>query len=1435
MLAVGPVAILPSPVWAALPSTNPATPSFSTQNGTASLTVVGSVATISTSDRAVLQWNAGAFNIAVGEAYNFQMPAGGAVLNRVGTTGAVPAPDTATIAGQIDSNGRVFILAPGGTIDVQKGATVTATGGLVLSTLNEDNGSFLTSGNLVLIPGATGNGAITIGVNGAGAAPVFTSTLTAVGGSLSFGSANASGDVSIKSVTAATALSLAASGNVRVAGNLTATATNSDITQGGGGTISVGDTTLMTKLATFTTTGSNSITLDNAGNDFSNISLNTAVGTAAAGAVVVKDVSDIYLSNSTLGGSLAVTAVGAILDPAAVSALGAPSILSVGTISVLGNAEFNNTGAVSRAPVSISQNSTVGGVLSGTVSNNSSFSFVGLGNVKSGNISALGTSGSVTINTTGSITSVAGTTVAASGNSGTNGGGINLIGSEINTSAGTLSAGTVGAINNAPNNRAGSVSLNATAGNITIGTVNANRTVTLTAAAGNITQALGSVITTTATSMTHSATALGNIDLSGSNSLEASGVVRLTGASAVLGNNKSVTLGTTSLTGDLTVNAVGAATNVTLGTGAGTAAQALTIGGNLSINVINGTALAPTANTGNIGDNDYSAVNLFGSLNLVTSGGNVQLNAATANGALAPSVRYGTVSVANPAGTAAGTVAVAETTTLNLGNVTATTLTASSIQGGVIDSGNLSVSGAATFAVTGNNSITLDSAANSFGTLNVAGNGQASVAANSNVAIGTGTVLTGNLAVSTSAGKNITVDAVAITGGLTLASGGTVDFINTPAPATTAPVSVSGDLSVTASGGAIAQTGTGGLIVGGTTSVSAGNSTASAAVTLGGANDFNAVMLNNSTGAVTINDVSNLTISGSAAGTVTVKAGGGNLANTWNLTLGNLTVGSLIAEAANGSAGNSGTITQATGTSVKSFDLARFTTNNANIVVGNAGNNFGRVELFVNSTDGSRTVTLVEEGTLRLGNLSSRGTTTLTSRSGSIVEDSDMDTIVTNNGTLSLNAPNGSVLVGGTTTRNLVTVTSTARPAPSANYDVTVVKALPGAVVGTSLDGLTTTRFAITSGNIVTANISAPSGAASIQSSTLPGLSDQNNTNRQNVQNGVVSTTNLTLGNTNVNSLSVTAASNIAQSAALRIFGSASFKATNNITLTNTGNNFGRVSLETTTASRNITITEAGTLNLGTVKMPGASTGSFTATSVGGDIIDTGLAGLVIGGTTGAVPAVGTGVVTLNATAGNIVIDDPTSEFATTGGVVFNANNVTLAPLGSVALVLGSAAAPAIATGNLTVTTALPSGNILSAGSVQAGGDASFQAASANIALTGAANKFGTVRFVGQAVSLIESDDTAIVTGSTALQSASISSGGNISLVNRGGIVSFNGVSTTLSASGNITLPKLMQAVGVLTVNASGTKDLSALSKSADLQGKDPNNSGTGAYLPPGQ
>jgi hypothetical protein len=211
--------------------------------------------------------------------------------------------------------------------------------------------------------------------------------------------------------------------------------------------------------------------------------------------------------------------------------------------------------------------------------------------------------------------------------------------------------------------------------------------------------------------------------------------------------------------------------------------------------------------------------------------------------------------------------------------------------------------------------------------------------------------------------------------------------------------------------------------------------------------------------------------------------------------------------------------------------------------------------------------------------------------------------------------------------------------------------------------------------------------------------------------------------------------------------------------------------------------------------------------------------------------------VTLTASNGNIIIDDPTSDFPTIGGVVFNAKNVTLAPLGSSPLYLGAAGQTSVATGNLTVTTALGTGSILSNGALDVTGDASFQAASADITLAQSGNKFGTLKFVGQNVAIVESDDTVLVTGSAALLGAQISSSGSISIANRGGIIQFNanGGNTFLSATGNITLPKLIQTVGTLTINAAGTKDLSALSKSTDLNGKDPVNLGAGAYVPPGQ
>jgi hypothetical protein len=546
-------------------------------------------------------------------------------------------------------------------------------------------------------------------------------------------------------------------------------------------------------------------------------------------------------------------------------------------------------------------------------------------------------------------------------------------------------------------------------------------------------------------------------------------------------------------------------------------------------------------------------------------------------------------------------------------------------------------------------------------------------------------------------------------------------------------------------------------------------------------------VLNNTTSGALINDVTSISVSGSAGGNLDVRSGSSGAsgtstitgqpileANPWAVTLGNIAVGSLNVTAGNGGAANSGAITQLANTTVYSYGPASFTTTNNTITLGNNGNNFGRIA--VNTNAGANvTITIVEDGTMKIGNLTGRGNTTLTSRFGGIIEDPAADVVITQNGTLTANAVNGSILLGNTTH-----------------------------TAGT------------TTANVVTLVANAPAGAVAITS---------NNST--------------TLGN--ITAMSLTAEvtggnGNLAQSGRASIFGSATFSASNNITLTDNNNNFGRIFLTTTGTGSVISITEQATLNLGRVTMAASATGSFTATSIAGDIIDTGLGGVRPGGT---IAAAGTGVVTLSAAAGNVMLDDPTTDFPTTGGVIFNANNVTLSPLGSVALYLGASGSTAVARGNLTVTSA--TGSLFNAGPLNVTGDATFQSGNGNILMTNASNNFGTVRFNAGSlpgagngiVSVTVAGNMSLVTGSSAVGPATFTTaGGNIDIVNRGGTISL--ASTGLfNASGNITLPRLIQVSDTLTVSAAGTKDLSRLSVAGDLNNKAPQNFGTGTYLPP--
>jgi hypothetical protein len=312
---------------------------------------------------------------------------------------------------------------------------------------------------------------------------------------------------------------------------------------------------------------------------------------------------------------------------------------------------------------------------------------------------------------------------------------------------------------------------------------------------------------------------------------------------------------------------------------------------------------------------------------------------------------------------------------------------------------------------------------------------------------------------------------------------------------------------------------------------------------------------------------------------------------------------------------------------------------------------------------------------------------------------------------------------------------------------------------------------------------------------------------------------------------------NISQSAPLNIFGLSTFNATNSIALNNASNNFGPLSLTVLSANQSVSVTESNTMNLRQASMPGGGNGTVTLTSLNGDIIDTGLGGVKLGGTVvTSVPFAGNGAVNLSAVNGNIIIDDPTSDVLTTAGLSYNAKNVTISVLGSPGsnLILGVANQTSTTAGNLTASSAL--GNIGNAGSLTVGGTAFFQTGNGNISITvptGGNVGFGALRFIGNQVSIQESGNMDILTGSTAFGPANLVSGGSISIVDAGGgqTVTFGNI-VNMGANGNITL-KLTQAVGQLTVSAPGTKDLSALSISTDLNNRAPIFLGTGTNVDP--
>lgn len=1364
MLAAAPVAILPSPVLAVIPtnlttntSTNAETVGVGTiiqVAGSGSLSgSTGVFANISVSDKSVLVWSKGSFNIAGGETYHFAVP-GGSVLNKVGymANGTLQSStDNVNIAGSLTSSGRVFILANGNiTVTSAGGANVINTsGGLYLSTIQETSDFNFTSLG-TLTSNGTNLGSITLG--GATPLTVTGGSLEAVSGNsiVAAGAALTSGDLILRTVGSGNGIALGSGSAITVSnGNLVVATNNGTISQTNAITVSTAG-----KTASFTS-GTGNITLT-AANDFPtiNVSANNAN-------VTVTDANSVTLGTVGVGtnGNLVVNSTAGGIDNA--------QPITSGNVTL--NALAGNV-TLSGANTPSAFGATAGGAITANLASSST-------------LNNLVAAGNVSVSSTGSLT-LAGTVGSATSLS------VSLTGTGITATTGVI-AGSTASTN---------VSLNATAGGVTLGNVT-GRSINAKANNGSISQLGGSIITTAGSvAQTFDAGTVGSVMLTNNNAFGTDAMLSLTGSSVSVTNNNAgrLVVSSANTTAGVTITTLQAGGNVLLGSGSGTNSGVITIAGPLSI----------TTNNASIEDDDDLTIRVGGAVTLntqSTGGGFVTLDSAVGASGRGSS-SYGQLSI-NATGS---NITIHESQTLNLGTISGNFFTGNSVGGNILIGGtftatgnvsmnanvggisqtapiNLTAAGTANhnFRSSNSSATILDNPSNVFshtgGNTQIINGGNNIVNASSGFRLGNGT--TNNLTLTTS---STTANVVIVQNNVSTGVSGNNIVINSASPIEVQSTGAVRNLTLNTtntSATSIVSASNGNLQVNGTlTLTSLGNISLTGNANVGagtgvGMNVTGSVVLSNIIGDTTIVNQRNLTLTGNATqSNVTAIAGWGPFANTWNLNLGNLNVRSLTANVVNGEfsgganpifAGQSGNILQLANTSVHVENDANFITfNGGNVVVANAGNSFGRVSAYTRGSvgttlvDGSSNpiaagnVTISEDGTLKVGNIITSGTASLTSRFGSVIEDTTT-ALVMNVGTLSANSANGSILLGGTTNGNTTT------------------------------------------GTIGAFNVSAPTGAVAIQSAG-----------------------NVTLGATNANSLSVRSGNNIAQSGALNIYGTASFTAANAITLNDAGNNFGPVTLITSNGTAALSITEANTLNFRNVTVPGGGNGTFTATSINGSIIDTGLTGFRPGG---AVGANGSGVVSLNALNGDIEINDPGSEFPTTGGVAFNAKNVTLSVLGSgtpsTTLILGANGTTSVATGNLTVTSTL--GNIANAGALNVTGTAFVQSGAGNIILNNAGNQFGAVRFKGLQVNIVEANDTVLVTDSAAVGSAVIQSGGNLTVSNVGGTITF-GSTVALQAAGSITLPKAVQAAGTLSVNAPGLKDLGALSISADLSGISP-------------
>lgn len=1191
-------------------------------------------------------------------------------------------------------------------------------------------------------------------------------------------------------------------------GNLTLT-TAGAITQTGA--IVAGNTSI-------TAGAANSITLQNAGNDFSGpVTVGSALNVSLA------DANDLVLGTSTVSGTLNVNSTGAITQTGALAVTGLTT-LAVGTANdITLNAATNNFSTVavtSGKDVSLRDSN---GLIVGTSTASNSLALVAGGTITQtgaittaslsaktllnagaaitltnagnevSNVDLRARNGADTANVGGAIsyTDASALNVAAAQSTST----VTLIAGDVLTQSGVIAASTLTATTR--NNAGAAIMLNNNANDVTTanlqvrdlaGTANAAAAIAYTDANA---VAISGINNGTGTG--------GNVTLNAGGSITQSGAINTTMLAATLtGAASSLTLGNVG-------NNIAQLSNIT------TPGGFTLVNGNNAVNI--GGAIS-TTNTGVSISSGTAATTFTAGASIASAGGNVVLTNTNASKVLG--------NVNTTGGAAAG-------------NFTITGVGAVSQQAGSA----LKIKGATAIAAGATNNVTMTEAGNDFGgAVAIASALNVAITDNSALALGT-SVISGTLDVNT-AGPVTQTGALTVTGITTFAAGNGNDITLNTATNNFSTVTVT-------SGKDVSLRDSNALILGTSAASNSLNLVAGGAITQTGAittPSLSAKTLINAGAAITLNNA------GNEVSSVDLRAR--NAADTANA---NGTISYTDASALNVAAAQStNTVTLIAGDAltqsgaITASTLTATTRNNAGaaITLNNSANNAATVNLQVRDLAGAANaaaaiaytdanavvISGINNGTGTGGDVTLNAGGAIT-QSGAIIATSlSAKTLVNAGAAITLNNAGNDVTTLDLHARNLA---DTANANGAISYrdasDFNIAGAATTGALTLQSNGNISQSGGVTAASLVVSGTGTGSVNLATQTNTITTLNAINAAGGFALNNG---NTNLIVAsniNTTNNAVSIdTGTGSYTQNANIDIVAGSGPITVSADTVTinaNTGNNAlttsGVLTLKAKTAGRAMSLAGASAFDISTAELTALATGT-TGTIVIGDAASTGvmtigsavnLAGKIL--TLNAGSITDTGVRTI--TASNLILNaNGQIGSSNANGIDIAATNLSVNTTGnadafirSSAINLGAGGSGSnVGSGTLdivatsTVTQTASTGNI-TAGSLNV---KTLSAGIANIALNNSGNDVATINLQARNVADTSNANGAIqYSDSGGFAVATVATGGNAALSAGGAVTQSGGiVAVGLAldgAGGDYTLRHAGNAVTTLAANTS--------------------------------